>query len=90
MIRATRSMATVLICTALGTPALAHAKTPMRWQIRSDAPPMSLMVQLGQSDDLCLKCSADRSGVHRSDLAGLRSTVTGWTRPLGLRIVLRW
>jgi hypothetical protein len=87
---ATRSPTTALICMALGIPALAHAKPPVHWQIRTDPPPISLRIALGPADDPCLKCRADRSGVRRSELADLRPTVTGWTQPLGLRIVLRW
>jgi hypothetical protein len=88
--RAIRSMAAVLICTTLGIPALTHANPQMRWQIRTAPAPMSLRVALGSSDVRCRKCRADRSGAHRFEIAGLRPTVTGWTRPLGLRIALRW
>ncbi len=90
MSHATRSRAAALICMALSTPALAHAKPQVRWQIPTVPPPIRLLVALGPSDHPCLKCRADRSGVRRSELADLRPTVTGWTQPLGLRIVLRW
>lgn len=90
MTPARRSMAAVLLLTALAAPALPHEKPKVRWQIRTDPPPISLLVALGPSDDPCLKCRVGRSGVHRSDLADLHPTVTGWTRPLGLRIALRW
>lgn len=90
MSHATRSLATALVCMTLCAPVLAHAKPQVRWKIRIDPPPVSLRIALGPSDDRCLKCRADRSGVRRSELADLRPTVTGWTQPLGLRIVLRW
>lgn len=90
MSHTTRSIATVLICTALGAPALVHAKPQVRWQIRTDPPPISFRVALGPSDDPCLKCRAGRSRVRRSMLAEVPATVTGWTQPLGLSIALRW
>ena len=90
MSRATRSVATVLIYTALGAPVLAHANPQVRWQIRTGPPPVSLLVALGPSDVRCLKGRANRAGVHRSELADLRPAVTGWSQPLGLRVALRW
>ncbi len=90
MSHSTRSRAAALLCMALSTPALAHAKPQVRWQIPRDPPQIHLLVALGPSDERCLKCRADRSGVRRSEPADLRPTITGWTQPLGLRIVLRW
>ena len=92
MTRARGSLAFVLICTALGAPALAHAGPPrMGWKIGTLPHPMTLLIALGQSDLGCRRCQAPRLLVPpRIAPASPGATVTGWTQPLGVRLALRW
>ena len=88
--RATRSLATALVCAALGAPALAHANPQAHWKIPTGLPPMTLHIALGLSNLACQQCQTTRGVAPRSPLVGSNATVTGWTQPLGVRLVLRW
>lgn len=90
MHRATQSIVTVLICTAPGAPALAHTNPRVRWQLRTAPPRTTLLFALGPSGTRRLTPCASRSGARPSEVSDLRPTVSGWTQPLGLRLVLRW
>jgi hypothetical protein len=85
-----RLMAVVLICAASGAPALAHAAPQLNWKIYTAPPSLTVRLALGPSNPRDLSRGSRRSRGHRSELAGSSDTATGWTRPLGVRVALRW
>lgn len=92
MIRAKGPLGFLVLCTALGAPVLAHAAPRMGWQIGTLPHPMTLLIALGQSDPAGRRGQASPLPVapHIAPPLGPGATVTGWTRPLGVRLALRW
>jgi hypothetical protein len=92
-------MAAALICATLGLQGLAHASPPppphrLSWtlsQTRSqgwtEGQPVSVLVGVGLSDPHHLWLR-DTRPLPDESLAP--ETVTGWTKPIGLRVAVRW
>lgn len=89
-----------LIGATLGIHGLAHASPPMprvhglTWTLSQAPPqdwtegqPISLLVGIGASDPRYRPVSDSRP---LRDVSPAPATVTGWTRPLGLRLAIRW
>jgi hypothetical protein len=93
-------MAAGLICATLGLQGLAHASPPptpvhrLDWTLSQSHPqgwtqgqPVSLLVGVGLSDPRHLWVR-DSGALPDESLAP--ATVTGWTKPIGLRVAVRW
>lgn len=91
-------MAAALIGATLGLHGLAHASPPpvhrLDWTLSQTHPqrwtqgqPVSLLVGVGLSDPRRLWLG-DSGPLPDESLAP--RTATGWTKPIGLRVALRW
>jgi hypothetical protein len=93
-------MAAGLICATLGLHGLAHASPPpppvhrLTWTLSQSDPrgwtegqPVSLLFGVGLSDPHHLWIRDSRPLPDESIAS---DTVTGWTKPLGLRLSVRW
>ena len=92
-------MAAGLVCATLGLQGLAHANPPppphrLSWTLSQTDPqgwtegqPVSVLVGVGLSDPHHPWLRDTRPAPDES-LAP--ETVTGWTKPLGLRVAVRW
>lgn len=96
MTPAARTLAPALTCAVLLAPVLVHSNTLVhsssvaRWRLTAAPDPLTLLVAAGPSDWHSLKWRTGRIPAHRFESAGVAPTATGWTRPLGLDIALRW
>jgi hypothetical protein len=93
-------MAAGLICATLGLQGLAHASPPLspvhrlNWTLSQTRPrgwtegqPVSVALGVGLSDPHHLWLRDSRP---LPDAPLAPETVTGWTKPLGLRLAVRW
>lgn len=93
-------MAAGLICATLGLHGLAQASPPtpqvhgLTWTLSQARPerwtegqPVSLLVGVGLSDPHHLWLRDSRP---LPDASLAPATVTGWTKPIGLRLAVRW
>jgi hypothetical protein len=93
-------MAAGLICVTLGLNGLAQASPPpspvhrIDWTLSQTRPqgwtegqPISLLVGLGLSDPRRLWI---QDSLPLPDASLAPATVTGWTKPIGLRLAVRW
>lgn len=93
-------MAAGLVCAALGVQGLAFASPPpppvhrFDWTLTQTHPerwtegqPISLLVGVGLSDPRHLWIRDSRP---LPDTSLAPQTVTGWTKPVGLRVAVRW
>ena len=93
-------MAAGLISATLGLHGLAHASPPtsqahgLTWTLSQTHPqgwaegqPISLLVGVGPSDP---HQRWIQDGRPLRDVAVTPATVTGWTKPLGLRFAVQW
>lgn len=100
MIHRKTLLAAALVYAALGLDGLAQASPPGRplhgltWTLSQARPqgwtegqPISLLVGVGQSDPHHLWIRDSRP-LRDASLAP--ATVTGWTKPLGLRFAVQW
>jgi hypothetical protein len=100
MIHKKTLIAAGLICATLGLHGLAHASPPLPpvhrldWtlsqtpaRVWTEGQPISLLVGVGLSDPRHLWIR-DRGPLPEESLAP--ATVTGWTKPIGLRVAVRW
>lgn len=87
---ATTLMPTLLICAALTAPLPVRASPAARWKFAAGPHPLTVIVALGPSDIHRLKSLPAPRRAHRLPIDSLPQTVTGWTRPLGLSVALRW
>ena len=87
-----------LVCATLGLHGLAHASPPavrrLTWTVSQTHPegwtegqPISFLVGVGLSDPRHLWLRDSR---QLPDESLAPQTVTGWTKPIGLRLAVRW